>query len=492
MHLSSCLTIAALSTSVHAFYPWELKVAKSVDISTRQNGFRRFMPWILVPERTDSEDTSEGVTLDITKFRRDDFYKIVESDTPTVQNSAAVNQDGTDFSYFVNVKVGSNQQEMWLAIDTGSPSSWVFSSECTSETCTRHHTFDRSQSSTYSSNDSTYSLYYGNGEVKGDLGQDTMSVAGLDATFTFGLADSATDPFKNYPIDGILGLGRSYTGGWKIPSFMDIVAKTAGLKANIVGLSLSRSSDNKRDGEINFGTVDTTKFDGEVVYTKTNADTWNIPLDDAYVNGEACNLTGKSGIIDSGSTYIFLPPSDAKAIFDLVPNSKKSNENYIIPCDTSTTIEFEFSGVKYTISPEDYIGSLADDKKPELGCISTIIAHQSSGANTWLLGDVFLKNVYSVFDFDNGQIGFGTKAKNSTGNGTYVTPSMTVTSSPPAATDSTGSEVSSAAISSSTTGSASDSDSASETDSPTINSASRMSGGLALSLVMTFAAAIIF
>jgi cathepsin D len=105
----------------------------------------------------------------------------------------------------------------------------------------------------------------------------------------------------------------------------------------------------------------------------------------------------------------------------MVPSSKKSGDNYIIPCDSTTTIEFEFSGIKYSISPEDYIGASSTD-----GCVSTIVGYQSSGADQWLVGDVFLKNVYSVFDFDNGQIGFGTMNNSTaTGNGTSTTPAVT-------------------------------------------------------------------
>lgn len=490
MHLSSCLVIAGLSTSVHAFYPWELKVSKGISISTKQDNQRRFLPWNLVPERSEEND-SQGLTLDIKKFRRDEYYKIVESETPTLENSAAVDQDGKDFSYFATVEVGSQKQEMWLALDTGSPSSWVFSSDCTTETCINHHTFNVSESSSYHSNDSTFSLGYGSGQLKGNLGYDTMSIAGLDATFSFGFTETATKAFDSYPFDGILGLGRSYTGGWEIPSFMDTIADQGVLKNNIIGLSLSRSSDEKKDGEINFGTVDTTKFDGEISYSVTNAETWTIALDDAHVNGQACNFTGKSAIIDSGSTYVFIPPNDAKTFFGLLPGSSQSGDNYLVPCDSTTTVEFEFSGAKYSIKPEDYIGS--EDEDDSSKCISTIVSHQSSGANTWLLGDVFLKNVYTVFDFDHGQIGFGTKASADSGNGTYVAPTATASGTIAAATDAT-SEVSSAAISSGTSTSstsASDSESTSDSDSATINSAARMSNGVALSLVLTFAALIL-
>lgn len=428
MRFSPCLVIAGLSTCVHAFYPWEIKIESSL-----QKVQRRFMPWTLLPETSEDNSTpTKPVTLDIRKFpvRRD--YTIIEANTPTLPTSAPLDQDGMDFSYFSVVQVGSELEEMWLALDTGSPSSWVFGTSCTDPVCTSHHTWDSAGSSTYVSEHSTFSVGYGSGTVSGDLGQDTMSIAGLDVTFPFGSASSATKAFANYPIDGILGLGRSNTAGWDIPSFMDVVAQNGMLSSNIVGFSLSRVSDNPKDGEVNFGGIDTSKFNGNIVYTATDSDIWSIPLDDAYVNGQACGLTGKSATIDTGTTYILIPPADAATLFARVPGSFPSGENYIIPCDSTATIEFEFSGVKYSISPEDYIGATSTG-----GCVSTIVGHQASGLDTWLVGDVFLKNVYSVFDFDNAQIGFGARSLKSTstkGTYTYVTPSGTVTSAAAVAT----------------------------------------------------------
>jgi hypothetical protein len=60
-------------------------------------------------------------TLDLKKVpvRRDHVYKIVESHKPSLADSAPLHQDGTDYSYFSPVYVGSQKQEMWMAIDTG-------------------------------------------------------------------------------------------------------------------------------------------------------------------------------------------------------------------------------------------------------------------------------------------------------------------------------------------------------------------------------------
>ncbi|CAG8176550.1 unnamed protein product [Penicillium nalgiovense] len=456
MHLSSCLVFIAGISGVHAFYPWELRIK----LSTESTVERRFLPWTLIgaksDESTDITDTSNAantkpLTLDLKKVpvRRDHTYKIVESHKPSLADSAPLHQDGTDYSYFSPVYVGSEKQEMWMAIDTGAPNTWVFDSECTEPVCIHHHTFDRSASTSFTTDDLAFSLFYGSGKIDGKLGKDTLSIAGLEVLQTFGLANNASKTFESYPFDGILGLGRSHTSGWNLPSFMDLVAEKKLIKSNLVGFSLSRSEDNHKDGEINFGHVDTTKFDGTISYTATNDKIWNIPLDDAYVNGQSCNFSGKSATIDTGTTYLLIPPADAKALFSLVPDSSQQPSdpnNYLIPCNSTATIEFEFSGVKYNVSPKDYVGNPEEDGS--VYCISTIVGHASKGAD-WLVGDVFLKNVYTVFDFDNGQIGFGALASASAsalksnldpsstssssssspsqGNGTFTAPPVTGT-----------------------------------------------------------------
>ncbi|GLI77645.1 hypothetical protein PoHVEF18_005936 [Penicillium ochrochloron] len=484
MRFSSCLLIVGLSTSVHAFYPYEIKVGASASISSRDNDniFRRFFPWKLVPDSSDDTADAKPLTLDIKKVpvRRDDTYKIVKSNTPTLANSAALDQDGEDFSYFSVVQVGSQKKEMWLALDTGSPSSWVFSSACTDTVCTTHHTFDKTASSSYVSNSSTFSVGYGSGNVKGDLGQDVFNLAGMDVTFSFGTATFANDTFSNYPLDGILGLGRSQTGGWTIPSFMDVVSKNKYITSNIVGFSLSRAIDNKKDGEVNFGTVDTTKFDGKISYTATISPAWTIPMDEVYVNGQALGLTNRAATIDTGTTYILIPPADAKTLFARIPGSFQSEENYIIPCNSTAKLELSFSGIKYTILPDDYIGASSTG-----GCVSTIVGHQSSGPNDWLVGDVFLKNVYSVFDFDNGQIGFGTlSSSNSTGNGTFVAPPVTTTTT--AGAGATAAAAAAATVSNSGTTTNSSITPATTTTADTVmhtGAASRLSQGVGLSLL---------
>lgn len=408
---ASLLAAASLSTSVTAFYPYQLSAEVSMGSSLLSNLRRRFLPWKLQQDDqkdSDSQGSSNLLSLNLQKLpvRRDNNYKVVMSDPPSQSNSAAVNQDGNDFSYFAVVQVGSQKQEMRMLLDTGGSDSWVFSSDCSSTACKQHDSFGEGASDTLQITNTAWTVQYGTGTVNGLVGWDTITIADLTVNMTFGLASKASDDFLSYPMDGLLGLSRTNDTGFGTPTFMDFVQKGSMLKSNIVGFSLSRGSDDEQDGTVTFGGVDESKLNGNITYTDTisSSNRWEIPVDDVAVNGQACNFTGKGAIIDTGTSYMMLPPDDAKTVHSLIPGATSSGQNFVLPCDSDAEIRITFSGVSYNISPKDYVGQKAGDS-----CVSTIVGYQSFGDDEWLVGDVFLKNVYSVFDYDNNRIGLGGK-----------------------------------------------------------------------------------
>lgn len=404
MRLASSLLAAALcSTTVTAFFPLRFNVEADTELSTLR---RRFMPWNWQTDESSQDTSQDGLlTLDVRKLpvRRDNHHKAVMSDTPSSPNSAAIDQDGHDFSYFAVAQVGSQKQEMWLLLDTGGTNTWIFSSDCSSKACRQHNAFDKGASDSLNMSTVKWDVGYGTGTVSGVLGDDVFSIAGLDVNMTLGLADKASDDFLSYPMDGILGLSRTNDTGFDGPTFMDIVKESRLLKSNIVGFSLSRGSDGGKDGAITFGGVDETKLSGNITYTDTvsSSNRWSIPVDDVAVDGQACNFTDRSAIIDTGTSYAILPPDDAETLHNLIPGASKSGSSFVLPCDSDAELRVTFSGVSYAISPKDYVGS-----KFGSNCVSAIVGEQTFGEKVWLLGDTFLKNVYAVFDYDNNKIGF--------------------------------------------------------------------------------------
>ena len=333
--------------------------------------------------------------------------------------------------------MGTQGQDMWMLLDTGGSYTWVFGSDCTSRACQEHNTFRTGEGQ----NGNEWRVGYGTGTVRGTTVTDVISVpsTGVKVNTTFGLAREASDDFLSYPMDGILGLGPTggNNGQQTATTFMNSVRQSKLLKSNVIGFSISRALDGGKDGEVTFGGVDESKFSGRIAYTDAeneagaqNSRLWRIPLDDASVDGKACGLSGRSAIIDTGTSYVMAPPDDARNLHDKIPgasprsgddsDSDGDNGYYVVPCHSQANVQLNISGISYSISPKDYIGQTTSDNN----CMSTIIGQKTFGDNDWLVGDTFLKNVYTVFDYDRNRVGFAPR-----GEGGDASPSPTSSTS---------------------------------------------------------------
>ncbi|KAE9981791.1 hypothetical protein EG328_011383 [Venturia inaequalis] len=429
MRLSIPLSLATLAQLSAAFYPY----ARPVDThsSTRDLSQHRRSPsssHSSTSAETDGapnaspesihqpQDTDNGpirIFLQRRPAKRQNKFNVLVADTPIQKNSAAVHQDGTDFSYFGSFQFGKNSKTLYLLLDSAASNTWVMSSDCTTDACGIHTTFGQSDSPSLQVSSNTFSVAYGTGSVEGVQGTDTVKLGTMSASLTFGLAQSVSDEFLSYPMDGILGLGRPETlasdaTGVKAPSFLDALVSQKVISSKLFGLALWRSADGgNNDGEINFGSPDSSRYDGDlnnIAAVKSTSGFWEIPIADAGVDGKKVGITGRTAIIDSGTSFILMPQDDAAKLHKAIPNSSQNDESFTVPCDSTNKVQIVFGTVTYDISPKDYIGNPSGS-----GCASNIIGRQVFGSKQWLLGDVFMKNVYTVFDYDQQRVGFGVK-----------------------------------------------------------------------------------
>ena len=224
-------------------------------------------------------------------------------------------------------------------------------------------------------------------------------------------------------MDGILALGRPDTitgdhSGVNAPSFMDVLISQKVISSKFFGIALWRNSDGgNNNGEINFGSPDSSRYDGSLNYIsaiKNSNGFWEIPVADAGVDGKSAGLTGRSAIIDSGTSFILMPQSDAATLHQLIPGSSQSGEAFTIPCTADNKVQISFGGTTYDISSKDYVGRALGGGS----CSSNIAGRQTFGPTQWLVGDVFLKNVYAGFDYDGQRVGFGVKKGSSSSTST--------------------------------------------------------------------------
>lgn len=248
-----------------------------------------------------------------------------------------------------------------------------------------------------------FAVTYGTGAVKGVIVQDDIVVAGLSLpNHTFGVANQETVDFSSdsTKFDGIMGLAQSTLSEQKTLTPSESLAKAGLIQQAIVSFKISRLADQKNDGEVTFGGLDTSKFDQNTLVESNNVNKlgfWEVPIDAASVDGTDLGFEGRTAIMDTGTTLMALPQSDVEAIHKNIPGAKDiGNGTFSIPCTTNSSVALTIGKQSFPIDPRDIAFLPVNANDPTGDCLSGISASQvnEQDPNQWLVGDVFLKNVY--------------------------------------------------------------------------------------------------
>ncbi|CAO3567517.1 unnamed protein product [Mortierella alpina] len=338
-----------------------------------------------------------------------------------------------DVMYTVPVSLGTPGQKFNLAIDTGSPVTWVVSSQCTLNECPKiANRFNCAASTTCRDLKSPFNASYVSGDgVQGQYIAESYTLGSLQFTAAAGLVnvDTASLPAG---VDGIMGLWY-YAKGGDVP-FLNVLKNSTLLAQPQVGIWLQSSPDPKAKtapgGEITFGGADTTRFTGELTYVNCVSNRpWTIPIGGMNVNGRNINVANALATIDTGTTAMLMPQAAADAINSAIPGAIKSASQgglWFLPCSGATPITMTFGGLVVKI-PHNTMAMQNNKARATNGaeyCLSAAMFPTGSvvAIQEWLIGDTFLKNVYSVFDFGTnaetgGRIGFALLANSNGNNG---------------------------------------------------------------------------
>ncbi|KDQ27392.1 hypothetical protein PLEOSDRAFT_1089322 [Pleurotus ostreatus PC15] len=352
----------------------------------------------------------------------DILHKRAAADLPVVNQRA-------DSSYFGTVQIGTPPQPMNVILDTGSSDLWVADSSC--QTCDpTTPLFSLSRSSSIQGGGTSgqrVTIRYGSGEVAGSVAQDTVAMGPF--TFpqqTFLAVDQTSNGLLDGSVSGILGLAFSAISSTRSTPFWLNLLNNGGTANSLTapemsfwlrrlrgvpGVQLEESG-----GVFTLGGRNTSLFQGDVEFlplTGGNTRTfWLLNLAGLTVNGNVVNVaTGNAGVsaIDTGTTLIGGPSADVRAIWDAVPGSQPVDGMdgfFSFPCTQTVRMTISYGGQFWPINPRDMnLGRLAPGSSQclggvfDLGLGSSIV---SGGGNpNWVVGDVFLKNVYSIFSAGN-------------------------------------------------------------------------------------------
>ncbi|KAJ7651743.1 acid protease [Mycena polygramma] len=306
------------------------------------------------------------------------------------------------------ISIGTPPQKFIIDFDTGSSDLWVPSASCTSSTCASKSKFNANASSTSVKQPGTFEIQYGDGSTAvGPIYTDTVTVAGVKAANqTLSTVTTLSSMFATDPADGILGMAfPSISSMHKNPFFTTAKAEGS-VKSNTFGFFLAKNGSQMYLG----GTATNLYQTGTLEFHRVNPASgfWQVPGASAKVNSTAV-VTGFQTIIDSGTTIMYGPPSAVATFYSKVLGAAlfdRTNGFYSFPCDSVPKVAVQLGRIRQG----DHVRQLqsgTNSCRLLRACVGALAAQDMGlGSDVWLLGDSFMKNVYTVFDFDQPAVGF--------------------------------------------------------------------------------------
>ncbi|KAI5476902.1 aspartic-type endopeptidase [Pseudohyphozyma bogoriensis] len=234
----------------------------------------------------------------------------------------------------------------------------------------------------------------------GPVYKDTVYVAGLTATGqTLAMVTTESAEFKSGVQDGILGMGYQSLSNLRAPPFFQSLVAQKKVASSIFSFRLTTTG-----SELYLGGVNSAKYTGAITYTPVTQQAYWMVSGSVNI-GSTVAAANQNLIIDTGTTTT----ANAAAFYAKISGCSAygSSGYYTCPCTTLTSTSFSL-----TLGGRNFVIPAANMNLGKLSSTSTqcvsAIATGNIGINAWIIGDAFLKSVYSVYNLGTNQVGFAT------------------------------------------------------------------------------------
>lgn len=338
--------------------------------------------------------------------------------------------------YTINITVGTPAQQIMAVLDTGSPFLIIGNTEsdfCSQDShpCEIFQTYDPTQSTSAVWISDDMAVNYEITQDRGSWFNDTVTLGDLTIqNFPLGTANgSETRDAMNW--FGLNGPGRS--GSAPDSTLLGIMAQ-----AGVIGsasISMFIGSLGSSSGELAFGALDTSKWQGDLQVSKIEeseagtilASLKSVTVGDSKI--ESSNYPVKVSV-DTGNFDIKLPQDIVDEIWSQVGGIQAFNVTAgdgSLPfgiCDCSLaqgsqTFAFGFDDISIEVPmsdlvlvpPQVILEILGVTDFPSDTCVFMINSLGPSSRSDldipFILGDAFLRNAYFVLDWDSKEIALG-------------------------------------------------------------------------------------
>lgn len=298
------------------------------------------------------------------------------------------------------ILLGSSNKESSVIFDTGSCQMWV-------------KDYDTASSTLFSTRNEKAPVlsYLDKTRVEGIFVQDSVAIGNVTIpNLKFEIAKNIS--LQSDGSDTTFGIiGLCHQSNSNTENFVDSAFRLGYISEKIASFSISKNADS---AIVSFGSVDTTKFNGNMAWipVDTSSIYWQTNLVSAISNDNSLTWNGNiKAVFDTGTSLLILPKDLSMAInnlFKFTLQSVQSSNLYYGKCPLNypETIQLSFSGTSLTIFSRNLL--YGDGTT----CFSSVV---DGDANVAIIGNGILRNFYTAFNYNNHSVGFATNLNNDSG-----------------------------------------------------------------------------
>jgi len=361
-------------------------------------------------------ETARSLTRDV-KPKVSALMAELQGESPNGDNVDM--HDYQNAQYYGPVTIGTPPQSFMVVYDTGSSNLWVPSKSCpwTNLACKGHNQYDSSKSTTFVKNATDFAIQYGSGSLSGFVSQDSVCVGEVCVDGLL-FAEAVKEPgvaFLAGKFDGILGFGYPQISVNHIPPFFQRAVETGKIAKAEFAFYLAKDATASPGGELTLGGVDSKYYTGDFTYTPvTIPGYWQFGVQSLTVGGTSV-ATNLKAIADTGTSLLTGPKTAVASLVKMIPGLTPVplTGEYTADCskiEQMPTLTFTIEGKTFELTGQDYIFKVSSGGETE--CLLGLegLDVPAPRGPLWILGDVFLRKYYTVFDYANSRLGFATAA----------------------------------------------------------------------------------
>merc|ERR1711972_575730 len=150
-----------------------------------------------------------------------------------------------------------------------------------------------------------------------------------------------------------------------------------------------------------FGGIDKSHYTGDLVDVPLTSETyWEVSLDAMSFGGKPVISSAQKAIIDSGTSLLAGPKDMVAALAQQVGAKSLMGKEYTVDCSQKSSLpdlKVTLGGKEFTLTSTDYVLQVSSQ------CLFAFIGIDVPPPRgpLWIMGDVFMRKYYCVFDYGN-------------------------------------------------------------------------------------------